>query len=67
MQREPLRKAIEWLEKRQDQEYKYWDASSMNKRYPVGSMQERFMREAATGFAALALAAAEPERGKRIR
>jgi hypothetical protein len=31
----------------------------MNKRYPAGSMQEQFMRDAATGFAAAALVKAE--------
>jgi hypothetical protein len=33
----------------------------MNKRHPAGSMQELFMRDAATSFAALALATADEQ------
>jgi hypothetical protein len=33
----------------------FWEAQSMNTRYEPGSMQSQFMRDAATGYAALAL------------
>jgi squalene-hopene/tetraprenyl-beta-curcumene cyclase len=51
-----LRKALDWLRKHQDAREGFWDAASMNKRYEAGSMQERFMRDAATAYAVLALA-----------
>ena len=50
-----LVRARAWLAAHQNAERGYWDAVSMNKRYEPGSMQESFMRDAATGFAALAL------------
>ncbi len=53
-----LSKALRWLRSHQNPAG-YWDASSMNKRFDAGSMQELFMRDAATAFAALALADAE--------
>jgi squalene-hopene/tetraprenyl-beta-curcumene cyclase len=49
-----LSRALDWLRRRQDPKG-YWDASSMNKHFPAGSMQEGFMRDAATAFAVLAL------------
>ncbi len=49
-----LKNALAWLRSHQS-EKGYWDASSMNKRYEPGSMMESFMRDAATGFATLAL------------
>ena len=55
-----LMKALDWLRSHQDRAGGYWDAGSMNKRYPPGSMQEEFMRDAATGYAAAALVKAEP-------
>ena len=36
-----------------------WAAESMNKRYERDSMQSQFMRDAATGFASLALLAGQ--------
>jgi squalene-hopene/tetraprenyl-beta-curcumene cyclase len=51
-----LGRALDWLKGHQDAQTGYWDASSMNKRYDAGSMQIEFMRDAATGFAAAALA-----------
>jgi squalene-hopene/tetraprenyl-beta-curcumene cyclase len=54
-----LARALAWLESHQDRQAGYWDASSMNKQYPAGSMEARFMRDAATAFAALALSEAE--------
>jgi squalene-hopene/tetraprenyl-beta-curcumene cyclase len=53
-----LSKALRWLRSHQDPAG-YWDATSMNKRFNAGSMQELFMRDAATAFAAWALADAE--------
>jgi len=50
-----LARALEWLRSHQDAESGSWAADSMNKRFEDGSMQIRFMRDAATGFAALAL------------
>jgi len=32
-----------------------WSAVSMNKEFPAGSQQAKFMSDAATGFAVLAL------------
>ena len=55
-----LARALEWLKAHQDGASGSWPAVSMNKRYPPGSMQERFLQDAATGFAAAALAAAGP-------
>ncbi len=49
-----LKNALAWLREHQT-ERGYWDAWSMNTRYEPGSMMENFMRDAATGFASLAL------------
>jgi squalene-hopene/tetraprenyl-beta-curcumene cyclase len=49
-----LGRALTWLRSHQDPQG-FWAADSMNKYYPADSMQIRFMRDAATGFAALAL------------
>jgi hypothetical protein len=51
-------RGLNWLRTHQN-ERGYWDAVSMNKVYEAGSMQEQFMRDAATGFAAAALIKAE--------
>lgn len=50
-----LRKALVWLQQHQDRATGAWLAVSMNKVYPAGSMQEKFMTDAATGYAAAAL------------
>jgi squalene-hopene/tetraprenyl-beta-curcumene cyclase len=50
-----LKRSLDWLRSRQDRERGYWSAGSMNKPYDEGSMQIRFMQDAATGFASLAL------------
>lgn len=47
--------ALNWLKSHQNREYGYWGASSMNKDYPANSMMVKFMQDAATGFAAMAL------------
>jgi hypothetical protein len=58
-----LRKALAWLRRHQDAETGSWQAQSMNKRYEPGSMQIEFMRDAATAYAAAALAEAESMAG----
>jgi len=50
-----LAKALSWLQSHQDPATGAWSAMSMNKRYPDESMESRFMQDAATSFAALAL------------
>jgi hypothetical protein len=50
-----LAKALVWLQSHQDPTTGAWAATSMNKRYPEGSMESRFMQDAATAFASLAL------------
>ena len=50
-----LVKALTWLRSHQDRESGSWPAESMNKQYPPGSMQARFMQDAASEFATLAL------------
>jgi squalene-hopene/tetraprenyl-beta-curcumene cyclase len=50
-----LRKALDWLRAKQDPQFGYWAADSMNKRREPGSIPEGFMRDAATAFAVLAL------------
>lgn len=50
-----LAKALTWLQSHQDPATGAWFAVSMNKRYPEGSMESRFMQDAATSFASLAL------------
>jgi squalene-hopene/tetraprenyl-beta-curcumene cyclase len=47
-------KALAWLRTHQS-EHGYFYAESMNKQYEPDSMESRFMRDAATGWAALAL------------
>ena len=55
-----LRKALEWLRAKQDSQFGYWAADSMNKRREAGTIPEGFMRDAATAFAVLALLGPEP-------
>jgi squalene-hopene/tetraprenyl-beta-curcumene cyclase len=50
-----LKKALDWLRAKQDPQFGYWAADSMNKRREPGTMPEGFMRDAATAFAVLAL------------
>jgi squalene-hopene/tetraprenyl-beta-curcumene cyclase len=54
-----LARAVEWLKSRQDSQTCAWPADSMNKKYEPGSIPERFMRDAATAFATLALLEAD--------
>jgi len=53
-----LARSLAWLKKHQDPESGYWTAESMNHRHELGSMPALFMRDAATGYATLALLAA---------
>jgi len=55
-----LAKALDWLRAHQDPATGAWPAASMNKRYPDGSMPSRFMQDAATGFAVMALLDGDP-------
>lgn len=50
-----MARALEWLKSHQDRQSGAWPAVSLNKRYPAGSMEEHFVSDAATAFAALAL------------
>ena len=56
-----LTRALEWLKVRQDRQSGAWAADSMNKVYEPGSIQVKFMQDAATAFAALALVEAGGE------
>ncbi len=53
--RSSINRALDWLRVHQDPQTGAWPAVSMNKKYPAGSMQEKFLQDAATGFAAAAL------------
>jgi len=53
-----LRRALDWLIAHQDPQTGSWPADSMNKVYDPDSMPAKFMRDAATGFAVLALVGA---------
>lgn len=48
-------RSLDWLRSHQDRTTGAWPAVSMNKAYPVGSMEEKFLQDAATAFAAAAL------------
>jgi squalene-hopene/tetraprenyl-beta-curcumene cyclase len=50
-----LARALAWLRTHQDREHGYWDGVSMNKQYEAESVEIGFMRDAATGWASLAL------------
>jgi squalene-hopene/tetraprenyl-beta-curcumene cyclase len=47
--------AQNWLKANQDRASGAWFAPSMNKKFPEGSMESKFMQDAATAFAVLAL------------
>lgn len=55
-----LAQALDWLRSHQDPKTGFWDAQSMNKRYPPDSMPFQFMRDAATAYASLALVESPP-------
>jgi len=48
-------RALDWLRAHQDPALGAWPAESMNKHHKADTMPARFMQDAATGFAALAL------------
>jgi hypothetical protein len=50
-----LQRALTWLVEHQDPATGAWPAVSMNKRYREGSMESRFLQDAATAFASAAL------------
>jgi hypothetical protein len=50
-----LARALAWLRTHQNAECGCWQAVSMNKQFEPGSMQSKFMADAATSFAVLAL------------
>jgi len=50
-----MAKALAWLRSHQDPKLGVWAAESMNKPHKADSMPARFMQDAATGYAALAL------------
>jgi hypothetical protein len=52
-------RALAWLKTHQNREGGYWAADSLNKQYEPDSIPKDFMRDAATGFATLALLEAE--------
>jgi squalene-hopene/tetraprenyl-beta-curcumene cyclase len=54
-----MRRALDWLRRHQDAATGSWAAESMNKRYEPDFMQSQFMRDAATGFASMALLAGQ--------
>ncbi|PYR98933.1 MAG: hypothetical protein DMG15_26120 [Acidobacteria bacterium] len=51
----PLARALDWLTAHQDHQSGAWPADSLNSRHEPDSMQFRFMQDAATAFASLAL------------
>jgi len=53
--RPELMRAFDWLRSHQNRQFGYWTAESMNKPYEPDSMPVRFMQDAATSFAAMAL------------
>jgi hypothetical protein len=56
-----LSKALAWLRAHQDTQKGYWTADSMNHKHQAGTMPEKFMSDAATGYATAALLAAGSE------
>jgi squalene-hopene/tetraprenyl-beta-curcumene cyclase len=58
-----MAKALDWLRSHQDVKTGSWAADSMNKGH-ADPMTERFMRDAATGFAVLALVEPEASRAR---
>jgi squalene-hopene/tetraprenyl-beta-curcumene cyclase len=49
-----LSEALNWLKSHQNREG-FWPSTSMNKEFPANSMMVKFMQDAATGFATMAL------------
>ena len=53
--RSKMLRATDWLKAHQDRQTGAWPAVSMNKKYPAGSMEEKFLQDSATAFAAATL------------
>ena len=53
-----LSKALAWLRTNQNRQGGYWSADSMNHKHDPGSVPEKFMSDASTGYAVAALLAA---------
>ena len=61
-----VQRALNWLRSHQDPQTGAWESHSMNKQFKPGSMQESFMKDSATAFAAMALLKADSvENGQR--
>jgi len=58
-----MEKALNWLKSHQNPDG-FWASTSMNKEYPANSMMIKFMQDAATSFAALALLEADLPQGR---
>jgi len=58
-----LSRALNWLKSHQNQQG-YWWADSMNHKHEAGSIPEKFMSDAATGYATAALLGARDESAK---
>jgi squalene-hopene/tetraprenyl-beta-curcumene cyclase len=56
-----LSKALAWLRTHQDPKGGYWAADSLNHKHEAGTVPEKFMTDAATGYATAALLAAGDE------
>src|ERR1700728_2820522 len=56
-----LSKALAWLRTHQDHQGGYWGAESMNHKHDAGTIPEKFMTDAATGYATAAVLAAGSE------
>lgn len=61
-----MAKALTWLRTNQNAEHGYWEALSINKSHPAQATPSKFMRDAATGFAVLALADGEIASNRRV-
>jgi squalene-hopene/tetraprenyl-beta-curcumene cyclase len=61
-----LSKALAWLRSHQNAQG-YWTADSMNHKHAAGSMPEKFMSDAATGYATAALLAADAKHDEGVQ
>jgi squalene-hopene/tetraprenyl-beta-curcumene cyclase len=61
-----LSKALAWLRTHQDTQGGYWAAESMNHKHEPGTIPEKFMTDAATGYAVAALTGAGDGRVQRV-
>jgi len=61
----PLKRALTWLVRNQNQTNGFWPAYSLNKKRDPTSNVGRFMTDAATAFAVLALSEQGPQKSER--